>query len=246
MPKASFPLVVALLLSSTLPALAQTGTASDEWRVTVYPIYGWVPVFGADVTLPEQPCDDCEGGIEVPGGHVDSHLNGAALAAVRVEKGRWMAQAQGLWAGLEGEVDRPFLNVKVGLAFGEVLGGFAVAPNLYVEGGARRLALNLRAQAFNLDEVQWKPGFWEPVIGASYTPKLRARTRLYLHGDYGGADGNKTAALTGKVEWQAMSHLSITAGYGMFYLRADGSIGRKPVALEQTLHGPIVGIGIPF
>jgi hypothetical protein len=35
-------------------------------------------------------------------------------------------------------------------------------------------------------------------------------------------------------------------GYGFLYLSADGEIRTKAVHLSQTLHGPMVGIGIPF
>lgn len=245
---ASTVLALTLVLAGAATAAAQSPTTTDDWRVTIYPVYGWVPVFGADITLPERPCDDCggDGGVVLPGGHVSSNFNGAALAGVRVEKGRWLIEGQGLWAGMEGVVDRPYLSVKAGVIFGEALGGFALAPNLYVTGGVRRLALNVRAQAFTFEEVQWKPGFWEPVVGASYSPALTSRTRLFVHGDFGGEGNNKSAALTGRIEWQVIPHLSITAGYGLFYLSADGSLGRKPISFSQTLHGPIVGIGIPF
>ena len=30
------------------------------------------------------------------------------------------------------------------------------------------------------------------------------------------------------------------------YLSTQGTIGPKPVRLDQTLYGPILGVGIPF
>jgi len=48
---------VVILMSATLAA-AQTAEGTpetDRWKTVIYPIHGWLPVFGADVRLPEQP-----------------------------------------------------------------------------------------------------------------------------------------------------------------------------------------------
>jgi hypothetical protein len=84
----------------------------DGWRTTIYPIYGWLPIFGADIRLPEipnpPPCDGCgDGGPIIPGGNVSSSLNGAAFAAVLVENKWVQAEANFLWAGLSADADRP-------------------------------------------------------------------------------------------------------------------------------------------
>ena len=103
------------LFVGVAPAIAQDGQASASqrsddggWRTTIYPVYGWLPIFGADVRLPEvpnpPPCDGCgSGGPIVPGGSVSSTLNGAAFAGVLAEN-RWVqAEANFLWAGLSAE-----------------------------------------------------------------------------------------------------------------------------------------------
>jgi len=242
----AFLTVVAATLSLVTPASAQS--SNDGWTTTIYPIYLWAPLFGADVKLPERPsCTGCPDTIR-PGGHVDSSFNGAAFFGARVDHRRFMAEADLLWAGMEASAERPVLTLKVNTILGGARAGFALAPNLYVTGGVRRFALDLSARALDFDEVDWKPGVWEPTIGGSYKPKLSKSLRLFLSGDYGGigSDEHSTATLTGRLEWQPAAHFSLTVGYGYLRLRAEGTLVNKPIELKQTLHGPIIGIGIPF
>ena len=233
------------------PASAQ-GTG-DGWRTTVYPIYGWLPIFGADIRLPEipnpPPCDGCgDGGPIIPGGSVSSSLNGAAFASVLVENKWVQAEANFLWAGLSADAERPNLEVKVGTVMGAARLGVRVVPNLFVYGGVRRIALNVKATALDFDEVQWKPGIWEGLVGAAYTPHLSPRWRLLARADYGGVGANNHSTYTANatLEWQPLQHLVVDLGYGFFQATVDGTLVQKPIHLKQTLHGPIVGIGIPF
>ncbi len=245
------------------PAIAQSahGVASAQqtsgteggWTTTIYPVYAWVPVFGAEVRLPEipnpPPCTGCgNGGPIVPGGRASSSFNGAAFAAVLVEN-RWVqAQANFLWAGLSAEAANPNLRITVGTILGAARLGVRVAPNLFVSGGVRRLALNVKARALVFDEVQWKPGLWEGLVGASYTPRLSRNWRLLAYADYGGigSDHHSSVSATGSLEWKPASHLLLNLGYGLLKIDVDGTLLQRPIHLEQTLHGPIVGIGIPF
>ena len=42
------------------------------------------------------------------------------------------------------------------------------------------------------------------------------------------------------------SNLDFVAGGTVMYLSSEGTTGRKSVKLDQTLYGPILGVGIPF
>ena len=248
-------LIVALLglMGTTAPAFAQNASSSGSgWTTTIYPVYGWAPLFGADIRLPEipnpGPCDGCGEGPVVPAATVSSNFNGAALAEVLVEN-RWV-QLEGnfLWAGLSGEKDRPNFKVRVDTLLGSARAGVRVVPNLFVYGGFRRLALNVRANAFDLPEVEWKPGIWEPIAGAAFTPHLSRRWRLLTRADYGGigSDSHSTVSVNANIEWKPAEHFLLNLGYGFFEVKADGTLLNQPIHLKQTLHGPIVGIGIPF
>jgi hypothetical protein len=248
-------LVLAALAYLTIginPAQAQQ-SSNEGWTTTIYPIYGWLPVFGADIRLPEipnpPPCDGCgSGGPIRPGGNVDSNFNRAAFAAVVVENKWLQAEANVLYAGMSAEAARPNLKVDVGTFFAGARLGARVLPNMFVYTGFRHMSLNVKATALVFDEVQWKPGIWEGLVGLSYTPRLSPHWRLLTKADYGGfgADDHETMTATASIEWHPASHLAVNMGYGLFKLEVDGTVRNRAIHLDQTLHGPILGIGITF
>src|SRR4029453_7340720 len=74
---------------------AQTGTSSDDLKVSVYPILLWAPFFSATTVVPAFP--DVPNGPDLPGGtgSTSPSLNGAALAGIAIEKGVWRVDAEG-------------------------------------------------------------------------------------------------------------------------------------------------------
>ena len=243
----------AILMTATLAA-AQSPTPSGNsddhgWRTSIYPIRGWLPIFGADVTLPEQPTPPGSGGgAAIPSAKTSGNFNGAALAGFRVERARVSIDATILWADGSGSVQTPHFDLTGDTISFRVLGGFEVAPALYVEGGVRRFGLNMTASILNFQPVNWKPGIWEPVVGMTYHPRLGKKTRLFTQADVGFStdDSTRSSAVTASIEWKPISHLSLGAGWGWAYIRADGTILTKPVHLTQTLNGPLLSLGIPF
>ena len=238
---------LAMLAAGVTPVQAQSSSSTNTgWRTTIYPIYAWLPVFGAEVRFPDgPPCDGCE---PIPERSASSNLNGAAFAGALVENKWVQIDANFLWAGLSAERELPNLKVKANALIGSGHFGVRVAPALFVNAGVRRVALNTKTSAFDFDEVEWEPGAWEGLIGASFTPHLASHLRLVARADYGGfgSDVVTTSSATGSLEWEALPHFVVTAGYGYLGLKADGQIRSRPIHLKQTLHGPIVGIGFTF
>ncbi|HEX7137731.1 MAG TPA: hypothetical protein VF219_07790 [Vicinamibacterales bacterium] len=159
--------VSGIVMTATLAA-AQSSTPSgtsdtDGWKTVIYPIHAWLPVFGADVTLPGQPTPPGtggggSGGVTIPSAKTSGTFNGAALAGARVERARVSIEGQFLWAGMSGSVETPLFNLKVNTIASKVMGGFEVAPALYVDGGVRRFALDMTASILDFQPVTWKPG----------------------------------------------------------------------------------------
>src|SRR6185295_13678840 len=118
-------LVIAVLVGSVAPAAAQAPPSNDKWKVNVYPILGWSPIFGADVTVPSVP--GAPGGGGPDGGteaSTESNLNGALMFGFGIEHGPWRVDADGIWADLTGDRPTPpTVKVDLDLVYGHVSGG---------------------------------------------------------------------------------------------------------------------------
>jgi hypothetical protein len=58
-------------------------------------------------------------------------------------------------------------------------------PTFYVEGGVRRLALDIHATVGSSIAIR-SPGYWDPLIGLTYCRQLGRKWRILIHGDGGG------------------------------------------------------------
>lgn len=215
------------------------------WHTAIYPVLAWAPVFGASVTLPPLPSQP----IATPGpsGNTSGSLNGAYFGGVRVEKGKWSADALFMWAGLSGQRKTPFVNVKLDFVFGHAMAGREVLPGLYVEGGARRLALDIHATVES-SSASRSPGFWDPLVGLTYRRQLGRKWRILIHGDGGGFGVGSVddVTATGRAEWQFARHFGIAMGYGGMHFSKSNTVDGKTLTISPTLHGPIFGFGIFF
>ena len=215
------------------------------WNVAIYPALAWVPIFGTSVTLPPVPSQP----IETPGpsGSTSSSFNGAFFGGVRVEKGKWSVDGLFMWAALSGQRKTPFAEVHLDFVFGNAMAGREVLPNLYVEGGVRRLALDLHAKV-ETSSASRSPGFWDPLVGLTYRRQLGRKWRILIHGDGGGfgvgSDVDVTA--TARAEWQFARHFGIAMGYGGMHFSESDTVDERTLSISPTLHGPIFGFGIFF
>ena len=258
---ATLALTAGIMMSPALAAAQSTSSGAPDnegWQTIVYPIHAWLPVFGADVTLPGQVTppgsgggSGGSGGITIPSAKTSGNFNGAALAGFRVERSRLSIEGEFLWAGMSGSVEAPRFDLSVDTIAGRLMGGFEVAPALYIDGGVRRFALDITASILSFQPANWKPGIWEPVIGTTFRPQLTRKLRLFTQADIGFSTDNssRSGAATASVEWKPINHLSVGAGWGWTYFRVDGTIGSfltKDIHLSQTLNGPMLTLGIPF
>jgi len=210
----------------------------------VYPVLAWVPIdINIDVNVP--PID---GGSGESGQIVDSKLNGAFFAGVAASNGAWRIDGYGLWASFGGErPDLPFLTVDVDLIYGSARLGRRVAPDLYVTGGVRRVAIDYDITIGNLPHFSRKPGLWDPIVGIGWH---RVREKVEWHatfdgGGFGaGADVDLGASFS--VDWKPASHFGLTAGYNFLYLKVSDAVAGRDLTLKTTLQGPTVGFGLYF
>jgi len=215
------------------------------WHIAIYPVLAWAPVFGASVTLPSLPSQP----IATPGpsGSTSASFNGAYFGGARIEKGKWSADVLFMWAALSAQHKSPLVDVKLDFVFGNAMAGREMLPNLYVEGGVRRLALDLHATVESSGASR-SPGYWDPLIGLTYRRQLGRKWRILIHGDGGGfgvgSDVDVTA--TGRAEWQFARHFGIAMGYGSMHFSASNTVNGRTLTIRPTLHGPIFGFGVFF
>lgn len=227
-------------------------TDPKDWNVELYPVFVWAPFMGATVRLPQFPnlpdLPDLPNGPPGPSGNASSSLNGAAFFQIRVEKSKWAGEANILWAGLAASTTTPRVKINLDIVYGQAMGGREVLPNFWVEGGVRRMALNVRATLLDFPEVGRKPGITDPLVGLSYRRPLGRKFRLDLHADGGGfgVGSDVDYALTGRVDWRFAKHFGTSLGWGLLHLKISNTVLQRNLTISQTLNGPILGIGIYF
>ena len=60
------------------------------------------------------------------------------------------------------------------------------------------------------------------------------------------ASGDVDLAGMVRVDWKPVTHFGLTAGYNFLYFKFENEVRNRTFAATQTLHGPIVGIGLYF
>lgn len=223
---------------------AQESRVDGDWHVTVYPILAWVPIdIAIDVNIP--PVDTDSGGS---GDILDGRFDGAFFGGVAASNGPWRIEGYGLWAGFGGDrPERPFLVVDMDLLYGSAKLGRRVAPDLYLTGGVRRLALEYDIILGDFPPFSRKPGVWDPIVGIGWH---RERPKVEWHatfegGGFGvGADVDLGAAFS--VDWKPFAHFGFTAGYNILYLKLSDTVAGREIILKPTVHGPTVGFGLYF
>lgn len=230
------------------PAATTTSQKQEKkaygWDIAIYPALAWAPVFGVGVTLPPVASNPI---APAPSASVSSSFNGAYFGGARIEKHKWSADLLFMWAGLSAKRETPVAKVSLDFVFGHVLVGRELLPGFYVEGGARRLALDINATV-QTENASRSPGFWDPLIGVTYRRQLGRKWRILLHGDGGGfgAGSDVDVTASGRADWQFARHFGVAMGYGGMHLSESNSIEGRTLTIRPTLHGPIFGFGIFF
>lgn len=243
-------LVAFLTLAAAQPSAAQSSAQAQNegWKVAVYPILAWVPLgIGIDVNVPPDTGDGGTG-PDFGGKIIDGRFDGAFFGGVSAEKARFRIDADGMWAAVGGDrVERPTLTVDVDAIYGHGTVGFEFAPDFYVVGGVRRLALK-----YDIDlagrQFSRKPGVWDPVVGVSW--HHATGKKLDLHGVFEtggfGAGTDLEISTAFRLDWKPATHFGLTGGYSLLYFKLSNTLAAKTFTVTQTLHGPTVGIGLYF
>jgi hypothetical protein len=246
---ATFTLLILLAAGGPGIAAAQADKAPGDLKVSIYPILIWVPAFTTTTNVP--PFPDTPGGPDQPGGggSTGPSFDGAALFGFSLEKARWRLDTDGIWAALVSERERPLLTVDLDVIYAHVSTGVKVYKDLYVTGGVRRILLKYDISLENRTQhFTREPGLWDPLVGVAWHSP--AGSRIVLHfsvegGGFGvGADAD--VSTSARADFKLTRHFGFTAGYSLLHLKLSDTVGQRTLEVKQTLHGPVVGVGLYF
>jgi len=224
----------------------------SAWTVAIYPVFAWVPVFGANVTVPSLP--------SIPGrpsgpssGTASGSFNGAGFAGFDIQKSRWSVNGEFLIASVSGDNTNPKVHVGMKIYYGQFMAGREVLKGLSLEGGARRMALKISASVGDNPEVTRKPGIWDPLVGMTWRHQMGKKWMLQAHMDGGGfgVGSDVSIGASARADWRFARHFGLTMGFGALHFRIsdtvlDNTAAKKTLLAKQTLYGPLFGFGIYF
>jgi hypothetical protein len=242
------------------PSSKQSGSGSvwekdpSAWKIAIYPLYGWLPIMGASssITLPDRPNLPSRPGT-ANGGTMTGSLNGAGFAGFNIEKSRVVAHGTLLYASISGDNTNPNLHLGLKVFYGEGFGGDKIYKDLSLEGGVRRMSLNINARVADRPGVSGKPGIWDPLIGMSWKHQMGRKWLLTtnLNGGGFGVGSDVSLGATGRVDWRFARHFGMTMGLAALHFQLsptlfDSTRIERTLKIKQTLWGPLIGFGIYF
>jgi hypothetical protein len=252
-------LACGVLLALSAPVWAQstpapstpsssTSLSTNDWKFSIYPILAWVPA-GIEVDLNIPSIGNGEGGdAGFAGEIVDSRFDGAFLGGFSATNNVWRLDTDGLWAAVGGDRPQlPKLTVDVDVIYFHVSGGRKIVKDLFVTAGVRRLALKYNILALDQYAFERKPGVWDPLVGLAWHT-VRQTFEFHATSEVGGFGVGSNVEVAGSVraDWKPFTHFGLTGGYQWLYFKVEDEVRNRPFTVKQTLHGPIVGIGLYF
>jgi len=218
----------------------------DSWRVGIYPIYVWLP-YGIGIDVSIEADDNGEGGGS--GEIIDSRFDGAYFGGFYASKGRFRVDGDGLWAGFGGDrPELPFLQIDANVTYFHGTAGVRLVKDLYAVGGLRRLAMKYDIKLATYPTFERKPSIWDPVIGLSWHTEGGRFLEFHAVFEGGGFGVGTDSELSGsaRIDFKPLQHFGITAGYAFLHYKLEDTVRNRTFTVNQTLHGPLFGIGFYF
>ncbi len=269
-------LIVFLLLLINMPSFAEDvkdakaeNGQDSKWEFTIAP-YLWMIGIDGDVTVKGRDAE-----VDVGFDDILDELDIAALAHFIAKKGRWEFFVQPNYMKLspEGDVERKAVTLDADvetemliLEFGAFykLGtwGSRLPVSLDILGGGRYWHLD---NEIDLDIDISLPGtditrerdadsdkdLIDPFVGFRVGTSITKKLRFSIRGDIGGFDiSDDTSDLSwqaiGLFEYDISQRIVLGAGYRALDIDNETGSGDDKDALDVTIHGPLLGVGVRF
>ncbi len=235
-------------VSSAANSKSDWDKSPNAWKFIIYPVYAWVPFFSTSVTLPTIPPPPGGGGSVTPTGSTSGSFDGAAFAGAEIYKGKWSGMFTFLYAGLSSTRTTPRTTVTADFIYGQALVEHEVYKGLSLGGGFRRMALDLTATLDTFPSVSREPGFWDPLLSATYRKQLNRNWRVSAHMDGGGfgVGSDIDIGAAASADWRFSKHFGMTMGGAYLHFENSDTVLRKTLTIKPTMYGPTFGFGIYF
>jgi len=220
----------------------------DAWKFILYPAYVWVPFFSTSMTLPEIPSPPGGGGPVTPHGTTSGSFDGAAFAGAEIDKSKWSGVVTFLYAGLSATKTVPKARLSMDFYYGQAMLEREVYKGLHFGGGFRRMALDLTATVGSYPSVGRSPGFWDPLLSATYRKQFSKKWRVNGHMDGGGfgVGSDVDIGASASADWRFAKHFGISMGGAYLYFENTNTVLRKSLTIKPKMYGPTFGFGIYF
>jgi hypothetical protein len=226
----------------------------EKLHVGLYPLFGWIPFFSSNFTVPPLPGGG--GGGDSIGGGSNVKITGGVAFAVDATYKKLLVEGEATFVNVTGTRPTPNASVSTHLKYGDLFVGWEVWKGLYALTGFRRTALDFSVTVLNAPTFSRSPGLWDPLLGAEYRKQLKHKINVQARFDAGGFGVGSDVDIDaqGRVEWRFSKHFGTLIGYQILYEKLTGTV-TQPVAnttitypwkYAQTFHGPVLGIGIYF
>jgi hypothetical protein len=112
----------------------------------------------------------------------------------------------------------------------------------------RRLALNYNIKLGNRPNFERKPGVWDPIVGVGWHSDASEKLEVHATFDTGGFGAGTDVEVGGmfRLDWKPVRFFGLTGGYHFLYFKLEDEVLSQAFTVEQTVHGPVVGIGFYF
>ena len=220
----------------------------NAWKFIVYPVYAWVPFFSSSITLPTIPSPPGGGGPVTPSGTTSGSFDGAAFAGAEIYKGKWSGMVTFLYAGLSATRTVPRATLTTDFIYGQAMVEHHAYKGLSLGGGFRRMALDLTATVATFPSVGRTPGFWDPLLSATYRKQLNKKWRVSGHMDGGGfgVGSDIDIGAAAYADWRFAKHFGMTMGGAYLHFENSNTVLTKTLTIKPTMYGPTFGFGIYF
>lgn len=235
--------------------------AQERLELQITP-YAWLASVEGDITVRGQ-----ESSVDASFGDILDDLDLAAMGHVEARYGRWGAfvdpaymklSADSSVGPVEADAELEILILEFGGLYrlaswgagSERLAGLDLLLGSRYWKADLDVDVELPAQGLARD-VQGDQGWVDPLVGLRLQLPLSRRFLFNLRGDVGGFGLSDDMS---DFSWQALGllgfaaseHIMLMAGYRALGVDYDTGSGRDRFALDTTIHGPLLGLGIWF